>query len=281
MVFAAQRLFYDLPISATTVILSTLSIGLFGLGLCGLLRPITVWHVDAVYWGTLPTVKVLQGLHWDTVRDSKPLRWFWYAFGAMFLYEFLPAYIWPWLNSVSIPCLASMHAIGAKAETLTMLFGGATNNEGLGLFTLSFDWQYITSFNTSLPLKLQLHSAIGFGICYLVMLGIWYGNVWSAKSQPFMSTKLRTAAGGQYPTSKVFIGGVLSTTALAEYGLPKLSGTFAYSLLMANAAVSASSSPESIRSANLVTDRRFGRPRLPFLGRRYRSSLQASTNGNI
>lgn len=131
-----------------------------------------------------------------------------------------------------------MKATGAKAATLTMLFGGATNNEGLGLFTLSFDWQYITSAVTSLPLKLQLHTAIGLGICYIVMLGIWYGNVWQAKSQPFMSSSLRTADGGKYPTAKVFVGGVLSTTALAEYGLPKLSSTFAYSLLMANAAVS-------------------------------------------
>lgn len=238
-VFAAQKLFYDLPLSANTVILSTISIGLFGYGLCGLLRPITVWHVDAVYWSTLPTVKTLQGLHWSSVKDSKPLRWFWYCLGGMFCYEFLPAYIWPWLNSVSIPCLASMNATGSKAETLTLLFGGATNNEGLGLFNLSFDWQYITSFQTSLPLTLQVHSAIGIAICFLAMLGIYYGNVWDSKSQPFMSTALRSADGGRYPIAKVFVGGVLSKTALAEVGLPKLSGTFAYSLLMANAAIGA------------------------------------------
>lgn len=154
-VFAAQKLFYDLPLSANTVILSTISIGLFGYGLCGLLRPITVWHVDAVYWSTLPTVKTLQGLHWSSVKDSKPLRWFWYCLGGMFCYEFLPAYIWPWLNSVSIPCLASMKATGSKAETLTLLFGGATNNEGLGLFNLSFDWQYVCEIPLTLVLAMR------------------------------------------------------------------------------------------------------------------------------
>lgn len=61
----------------------------------------------------------------------------------MFFYEFFPAYIWPWLNAVSIPCLASMNATGATGATLTRLFGGSLNNEGLGLFTLSFDWQYV------------------------------------------------------------------------------------------------------------------------------------------
>lgn len=141
--FAAQDLFYSLPISTTTVILSLLSIGLFGYGLSGLLRPIAVWQVDAVYWSTLPTVKTLQGLHWQEVKNSKPLRWFWYAFAGMFFYEFFPAYIFPWLNSVSIPCLASMKATGSTAALLETLFGGATNNEGLGIFSLSFDWQYV------------------------------------------------------------------------------------------------------------------------------------------
>lgn len=36
-----------------------------------------------------------------------------------------------------------MKATGTTAETLTLLFGGATNNEGLGFFSLSFDWQYV------------------------------------------------------------------------------------------------------------------------------------------
>ena len=148
-VFAAQDIFYNLPLSPVTVIFSTISIGLFGYGICGIMRPICVWHVDAVYWSSLPTVKVVQGLHWQSVKDSKPMRWFWIAFSCMFAYEFFPAYIFPWLNSVSIPCLAAMNATGSKAATLTNIFGGATNNEGLGLFTLSFDWQYVSPSSNS------------------------------------------------------------------------------------------------------------------------------------
>ncbi|KAF2023092.1 OPT superfamily oligopeptide transporter [Setomelanomma holmii] len=238
-VFAAQEIFYSLPLSPVTVIFSTISIGLFGYGICGILRPICVWHVDSVYWSSLPTVKVLQGLHWQSVKDSKPLRWFWIAFSCMFAYEFFPAYIFPWLNSVSIPCLAAMHATGSKAATLTNIFGGATNNEGLGLFTLSFDWQYITSFQSSLPLKLQLHQTAGFIVCFIVMIAIYYGNAWNSKSLPFMSTRLLTQEGKNYPSAKVFVNGVLDNNALAKYGIPRLSGTFAYAMFMANAAIGA------------------------------------------
>ncbi|KAJ4129652.1 hypothetical protein NW754_003934 [Fusarium falciforme] len=235
-VFAAQDLFYDMPLSATTVILSTISIGLFGYGICGVMRPVTVWHVDAVYWSNLPTVKTLQGLHWQEIKNSKPLRYFWYSFTGMSIYEFFPAYIFPWLNSISVPCLAAMKATGDKAATLTRIFGGATNNEGLGLFSISLDWQYITSFNTSLPLPLQAHMAVGFFFCYIIMVGIYYGNGWGAKSLPFMSTRLLLENGTTYPIAEVFEDGVLNEQRLFEYGLPRLTGTFAFAMFMANAA---------------------------------------------
>lgn len=70
------------------------------------------------------------------------------------------------------------------------------------------------------------------------MLGIYYNNSWGAKSMPFMSTQLHLANGSSYPTTEVFSGGVLNDTALAEFGAPRLAGTFAYSMFMANAAVS-------------------------------------------
>ncbi|KAM0250023.1 hypothetical protein ACHAQJ_008792 [Trichoderma viride] len=238
-VFTAQNLFYDLPLSASTVILSTISIGLFGYGISGMLRPIAVWHVESVYWSTLPTVKTLQGLHWQSLKGSKPLRFFWYSFVGMFFYEFFPAYIFPFLNSISIPCLAAMHATGSKAKVLTNIFGGSLNNEGLGIFSLSFDWQYITSTNTSLPLTLQAHSALGYIVCYAVMLAIYYTNSWNAKSQPFMSTQLRSENGKPYPVTEVFAGGVLDESALQKFGIPRLTGSFAYAMLMANAAIGA------------------------------------------
>ncbi|CAG8902131.1 unnamed protein product [Penicillium egyptiacum] len=238
-VFAAQDLFYNLPLSATTVILSVISIGLFGYGICGVMRPISVWHTEAVYWGSLPTVKTLQGLHWQEVKNSKPLRYFWYAFTGMSIYEVIPAYIFPWLNSVSIPCLAAQKATGETAAVLNNVFGGATNNQGLGLFSFSFDWQYLTSAQTSLPLKLQAHQAAGLFSCFIIMIGIYYGNGWNSRSLPFMSTRLLTNNGTAYPLGDVFPGGILDEVALAKHGLPRITGTFAFAMFMANAAMGA------------------------------------------
>ena len=72
----------------------------------------------------------------------------------------------------------------------------------------------------------------------IVMLIIYYTDTWGSKSQPLMSTQLRSQDGKKYPISKVFVGGVLDEEALQKYGIPRLTGTFAYAMFMANAAVS-------------------------------------------
>jgi len=68
----------------------------------------------------------------------------------MFFYEIIPSYMFPLLNGVNIFCLASQKASPAVQNVFTNLFGGADGNEGLGLFGLGFDWQYITSTYVSL-----------------------------------------------------------------------------------------------------------------------------------
>lgn len=79
---------------------------------------------------------------------------------------------------------------------------------------------------------------MGYFVCFIAMLAIYYSNAWDAKSQPFMSTRLRSEDGSTYPIAKVFTGGVLNKDALAQYGIPRLTGSFAYAMFMANAAVS-------------------------------------------
>lgn len=71
------------------------------------------------------------------------------------------------------------------------------------------------------------------------MLGIYYTNGWDSRNLPFMSTRLLAENGTKYPIKEVFDGGVLNETTLAEIGLPRLTGSFAFAMFMANAAVSA------------------------------------------
>ncbi|KAF9519299.1 hypothetical protein BS47DRAFT_1324590 [Hydnum rufescens UP504] len=227
-------LFYDASVNATTAVLATFSTAVFGYGLVGLLRPLTVHPAEMVYWGQLPTVTVFQSLHWDMATTSKRIRMFWYSFTAMAIWEIFPAYIFPTLNGISIFCIASVHANPNTRTVFTNIFGGANGNEGLGLGSISLDWQYIGSTYLALPLLQQGNSWIGFIICYVAMAGIYYGNVWNAKNYPMLSTSIFTLNGTRYNQTFVFGPSFrLNETALQIEGLPQLAGPTVWTYMTA------------------------------------------------
>jgi len=94
------------------------------------------------------------------------------------------------LNGISIPCLVTQNSSNGYRRTMTNLFGGGAGNEGMGLFELSFDWQYISSVILSYPILQQANSWIGYAICYGAVFGIYYSNVWDSKNLPLLSTSI-------------------------------------------------------------------------------------------
>ena len=51
---ALFKLFYDTKVRATTAVLATFSTAVFGYGIVGLLRPLTVYPSEMVYWMVCP-----------------------------------------------------------------------------------------------------------------------------------------------------------------------------------------------------------------------------------
>ncbi|EPQ56339.1 oligopeptide transporter [Gloeophyllum trabeum ATCC 11539] len=242
--FAVQKLYYDTHVEALTAVLATFSTACFGYGLVGILRPLTVYPSEMVYWGNMPTVSIFQALHFDTAFNHSRLKLFWTAFGVMFVYELIPAYIFPVLNGVSVFCLSAHWAqqtgrINQKTvDAFTNVFGGANANEGLGLLSLSFDWQYIGANFMSWPLTQQANSWVGIALCYIIFIAIYYSNTWNSLSFPIISTSLFAPNGSVWHQSAVFgTTFQLNQTALDEVGLPNLTGSTAWYYLTSNLAI--------------------------------------------
>ena len=69
------------------------------------------------------------------------------------------------LTGISIFCLANR-----KSAWFTRIFGGAAGNEGLGMFALCLDWNYVGSGGGSMgalftPISTQLSLYVGVLIC--------------------------------------------------------------------------------------------------------------------
>ncbi|KAF7971648.1 hypothetical protein HWV62_20692 [Athelia sp. TMB] len=236
--FAVQQLYYNTKVDVITAVLATFSTATFGCGLCGVLRPVTAFH-------------------FDVAANSKRIRLFWITFTVSSFYEVVPAYIFPTLNGINIFCLASQRASATVRNVFTNIFGGADANEGLGLLSLSLDWQYIGSMYMSLPLLQQgsppelifvdhdrletlllANTWIGCLICYVAILAIYYSNTWSSLAFPMLSTSLFSSNGSIYDQDAIFDSNFqLNRTALNEVGLPALAGSNAWANLTANLAM--------------------------------------------
>ena len=90
--------------------------------------------------------------------------------------------MFPLLTGVSIFCLANNHS-----KVFRNVFGGASNNEGMGLLSWCFDWNLIGSPCLYNPIWLQINQDIGIILTYILMSAVYYGNLWEAKKFPFMS----------------------------------------------------------------------------------------------
>lgn len=137
---AAQQLYYGGYPSHAAGVFLTISSQLVGYGVAGLLREVLVYPTRMLWPINLPVTTLLESLHKDKAAGTSRLKLFYCVFGAVFVWECFPEYIFPVLEGVSVFCLANRHS-----AVFTNLFGGVQGNEGLGFLSICFDWQYIAS----------------------------------------------------------------------------------------------------------------------------------------
>jgi hypothetical protein len=148
----------------------------------------------------------------------------------------------PLLTGVSIFCLANQNS-----AVFTNIFGGASGNEGLGLFSLCLDWQYISSGYSPLyyPMDSLISQGIGVAICVCLFSGAYYTNLWNAQNFPFLSQVLfNEASNATNPiqwnqTAVIGSDNKIDPDALAVEGLPWFATSYALSILVQNMCIAA------------------------------------------
>lgn len=102
---------------------------------------------------------------------------------SIMVWELIPEYIFPLLTGFSIFCLANQ-----SSPDFTRVFGGTDGNEGLGLLSICFDWQYISGGVNpfTIPLQAQFSNLLGYLLCMVVFCGVYYNNIWKSRNFPFV-----------------------------------------------------------------------------------------------
>ncbi|KAJ5738648.1 hypothetical protein N7493_001803 [Penicillium malachiteum] len=239
---AVERLYYDAKLNGAMSIFLLFSSQMLGYGIAGLMRK-TLVYPKAMLWPiNIPVNNMLETLYRPRSETRKPLMVFGYVFLAIFCWEIIPEWIMPILTGVSIFCLANQ-----KSATFTNIFGGSDGNEGMGLFSLCFDWDYISGGYSPLyyPVESLISQGVGVCLCLVVFSGVYYGNVWDAKRFPFLSQVLfseNATISNQLEWNQTLVIGSdnrIDQAALAVEGLPWFSATYVINILGSNMCISA------------------------------------------
>ncbi|KAJ3306357.1 hypothetical protein HDV03_005324 [Kappamyces sp. JEL0829] len=140
-----QRLFFgDNNVTVFNSLLWVLATQMTGYGIAGLCRRFLVKPTAMLWPGALGTVAFFNAFHNPKDLDDPNGKYFhsmsrytafWFAFGFMFVYQWIPSYFAPALGAVSLLCLF-------PNISHTVAFLGSVSG-GPGILGLSFDWTYV------------------------------------------------------------------------------------------------------------------------------------------
>ncbi|KAK3832924.1 MAG: OPT family small oligopeptide transporter [Linnemannia elongata] len=191
-----QKVFYEQDFGLLANWLLIISTQTLGFGMAGVLRRYLVYPAAMIWPANLVQVALINTLHKN--EDLLPGQWSRFKFfcvtaTAMFLYQWIPGYIFPALSAIAWICW-----INPKSHTLAQLGGP----KGLGLGVVSLDWNAIVGYLGSplvVPWWAQMNIALGFFAIAWVMVPIaYYTNLWDAKRYPIITALLYRTDGDEY-----------------------------------------------------------------------------------
>lgn len=236
-VLAVQRLYYNITPNAGASVFLLFSSQLLGYGIGGMMRGILLYPSKMLYPGVLPLLSMFDALYEGGMAARRKLRVFYMVFAAIFFWELFPEWMFPLLTGFSIVCLAA-----PNNAAVSRVFGGSNGNEGLGLLSICFDWQYISGGMNpmTIPLKAQFSNFLGYLLCMVVFVAVYYNNIWKAQNFPFLSQLLFYENGTQYNQTLILNSNYeVDPTLLAEQGIPYYSSTWIVYLLTSNLGLAA------------------------------------------
>ncbi|KAF9111125.1 hypothetical protein BGX27_005360 [Mortierella sp. AM989] len=213
-----QKLWYNSEKPYIAGMFLVLTTQITGFAIAGTVRRFLVRPAHMIWPQTLAVASLFRSLHAvngqdDGTRISK-MKYFLLVSGGMFIYYWLPGYIFPTIGVLSWICW-----IAPNNPVLAQL----TGSYGLGIGTIALDWSAINSYVAPLvtPWFAQVNILVGFVlVAYIIVPWAYYTDLWGSKKYPIVVPFLYKDDGTWYNVSAVMLpnGGGLDEEAYRAYG---------------------------------------------------------------
>ena len=188
-------------------IIVALATNFIGYGIAGLCRRFLVYPTYCVWPASLVTIALNAAFHTDTnvpvagpfkrTYKTSRLRFFLYAFAAMFVYFFLPDFLFQALSYFNWMNWIAPNNVNLSAIT------GSVNGLGFNPWP-TFDWN-ILLFDNQDPLMVPffniINKFVGMFAASFVIIGMWYSNAYNTGYLPINSNRVYNRTGGRYNIS--------------------------------------------------------------------------------
>ncbi|KAF9114541.1 hypothetical protein BGX27_010516 [Mortierella sp. AM989] len=198
-VIAIQSLVFNSPLSNMTGIGLVISSQFVGFSMAWLLFDYVIKPSVMIWPATLVNVSLYNTLHEHKVLTKwfTRMQLFWYAFFAIFIYQWLPRMFMPVLTSMALLCW-----IKPSSNVLRKLGSGYT---GLGMGCISLDWSIISGVGPLYtPWWAQCNFFVGLiGMLWVITPIVYFSDYWSAKSYPIVSSNIYDNSSQLYDVAKI------------------------------------------------------------------------------
>ncbi|CCH42862.1 Oligopeptide transporter [Wickerhamomyces ciferrii] len=209
------------PLNFGFQFLLSISTQLMGFSFAGILRKFVVYPVRSMWPTVLPTIALNRALlkpeRKEIINGWKvsKFKFFWTAFGSMFLYFWIPNYLFQALSSFSW-----ITWIKPNDFKLSMVTGFSS---GLGFNPIStFDWNVATAVISPLvlPFYVSMNVFLGMIVSFITILGIYFTNYKWSGYLPINSNAIFTNTGKTFAVQNVLTDGLLDDEKYQNYSPP-------------------------------------------------------------
>ncbi|RIB11196.1 OPT oligopeptide transporter protein [Gigaspora rosea] len=196
-IISIQELYYNTHVNFLVGFLLLISTQMIGYGLAGFARKYLVYPTNMIWPQSLVYATMYNTLHGNTSETNDKLRIFYIAFISIFVWQFIPEYMFTWLSSAAILCLIAPN--NDVAKTLGSAYKGA------GILAFSFDWNAVSSiFPLYTPWWSQVNHLFGIVLAtWIIAPLLYYNNIFDAQKFPFLSTRAFDKYGEKYNQTRI------------------------------------------------------------------------------
>ncbi|WWD00409.1 hypothetical protein V866_007322 [Kwoniella sp. B9012] len=189
-------LYYNITMEPAIALFFGWGASLLGFSFAAMVRPILIDDPQFLFPLSLQQVTVYRSIQGTTElhleRSRKQMKVFWLVFLGMFIWQFFPAFIFPFTAALAPLCWFA-------SQNHKVNFIGAGRG-GIGLLNITLDWSNITSTVITYPYSVQVIIFVAFVITTWILIPIaYFGNLWGSPTYNIMSNGVFQKNGSAYP----------------------------------------------------------------------------------